>query len=101
MNLTGGWPIGLFSGRWVNEAGFIFQSHTYYGGTESNVFSAMKMSNYELIMLEDREDLMTTVNFDEEYILWKKQVIQEPNGPDFAEWLRIKQLLDTKSTDTQ
>lgn len=93
---TGGWPMALWSMEFVLSMMPIHQSHSYYGGTEMNIYSALQRTGFLGLMLEDYEDLMTSVDFDKEYIIWKAIVINSTQHMDFEEWLkhyRLKELI--------
>ena len=87
LNFTGGWPMALWSGSWILKMRPLIQSHSYYGGTEANIYEALKRTNTPGLMLEDFEDKMISAGCDKEYIIWKAIVINSEEHPDFEEWL--------------
>lgn len=95
LNPSGGWPMALWSGRFIQDMRPLDQTHSFYGGTEMNIFNALVRSNHIGLMLEDYEDKMISVDCDKEYIIWKAISINSQIHEDFEEWLekyRIKEL---------
>lgn len=85
---TGGWPMALWSGEFIKKMRPLHQSHSFYGGTENNIWDALQRTNCPGLMLEDEEDLMISTNNDKEYIIWKAIVINSTEHLDFEEWLQ-------------
>lgn len=85
---SGGWPMALWSMEWVFAMMPMRQSHSFYGGTEMNIYAALGRTGYKGLMLEDHEDKMTSVSFDKEYIIWKAIVINHTEHMDFEAWLK-------------
>lgn len=84
---TGGWPMALWSGEFIKKMRPLHQSHSFYGGTENNIWEALQRTNSPGVMLENEEDLMISTGHDKEYIIWKAIVINSTHHEDFEEWL--------------
>lgn len=94
LNMSGGWPMATWSCDWIIKMRPLVATHSYYGGTEFNIFMALKRTGDYGIMLENQEDLMTSVGHDQAYVVWKFQVINHEKHPDFEEWLIEHKLIE-------
>lgn len=85
----GGYPIGLFSGRYAMEP--IRNLHKYYGATEYDTVQHLKRLGLKGALLEDYVDNRNHSVFDEPYARWKAETIHLREGPNFDEaWLKEK-----------
>ncbi len=94
LHNTGGWPMALWSGDFITKMRPMVQSHSYYGGTENNIYEALKRTGFQGIMLEDYEDKMISCGHDKEYVIWKAIVINSQQHEDFEEWLTKYRLIE-------
>lgn len=83
----GGWPNGVWRGKFLNTA-TLHQSHPFYGGSEGNILNALRANDYKGYMLSDHDDARDLTGQEGAYQLWKAEMIVKHDQVDYETWLK-------------